>query len=210
MDIKKFLFLSVIIFSLFACGQDTANRDEAGFLQDDDFGSDIGSYTDSLSNIPINFSQSYDLGQTFKVDYKTYNPDGVGQAEFKAESVKVVDSVADRTANEGKKLVLVKIAVKGDSNNKGEPSNFNQIGDHPSPQFVIVDPDQNLSLVETTYYSDAYTADNDLFELSKITLDHEVWVNTALVFEIDSDLEPHLAFRFTNPDGINQFYDIKK
>lgn len=208
MHFKKFLISILLIFSLTACGKKTVTTDESGFLPDEDFGSQVDSYTDTLQNAVVKFSQNYTLGQTFKVNYKTYNPDGVGQAEFKAESIKVVDSVADRTPSEGKKLVLVKIAVKGNAKNTGEPGNFNQIGQHPSPQFILVDPDQNLSYVETTYFSDAYTADNKLFELSKITLDHEIWVNTALVFEINQDLAPNLAFRFTNPDGQTEFYDL--
>ena len=118
-------------------------------------------------------------------------------------------SVAGRTPNEGKKLVLAEISVKGNPKNQGNPSNFNQVGEHPSPQFVLVDPKASRNYVEETYYSDAYTVDKKLFELSKITLDHDQWVHTAIVFEVSQNLAPDLAFRFTNPEGKTEFYDIK-
>jgi len=72
----------------------------------------------------------------------------------------------------------------------------------------MVDKNNKTSLVEDTYYSDAYTQFKDLFELSKITMDHNQWVNTALVFELEADKQADLAFMFTNLEGKTEFYDI--
>jgi len=166
-------------------------------------------FGDKQSSAPVTFTKTINLNSEFKVSYKTSNPPGVGEAEFKAKTMKVVKQVGEVTAEPGKQLVLVEIAIKGKASNKGLPSTFNQIGDYPSPQFVMVDRPKNKSFVETTYYSDSYTVSNKLFELSKITLDAEQWVNTAIVFEIDASLAPNLAFRFINQEGKVEFYDIK-
>lgn len=166
-------------------------------------------YIDKFAATPITITKTYKSNQEFKVAYKTANPDGQGIAEFKSRSVKEVTDVASRLPEEGKKLVLVEIGVKGKADNRGSPSTFNQIGDTPSPQFVLIDKSKNLSSVEETYYSDAYTNSKKLFELSKITLDHEQWVNTALVFQIDKNQSVDLAFRFINPSGQTEFYDIE-
>lgn len=199
-------FLLLVIFSSFflaACGP----KKEVKFS--DDSAETISPYVDKFANQKITITQTYAPNQEFKVSYKTFSPDGVGTAEFKAKSVKEVTEVDGRLPEEGKKLVLVEIAIRGNGKNKGNPTTFNQVGDTPSPQFVIIDPAKNFSEVETTYYSDAYTVSKKLFELSKITMDHEQWVNTALVFQIDKGLSPDLAFRFVNPEGKTEFYDIK-
>ncbi|MFA6518858.1 MAG: hypothetical protein WCV93_04410 [Candidatus Shapirobacteria bacterium] len=166
-------------------------------------------YVDKFATTPIVISKTYKLNQEFKVAYKTFNPDGQGIAEFKGRSMKEVANVDSRLPEDGKKLVLVEIGVKGKADNKGSPSTFNQVGDTPSPQFVLIDKSKNLSNAEETYYSDAYTVSKKLFELSKITLDHEQWVNTALVFQIDKNQAPDLAFRFINPEGKTEFYDVE-
>lgn len=205
---KVIITLSVLLFSAFTlsgCGK----KSDVTFSADSETG-EVVPYVDEKANEKINITQSYGLNQEFKVQYKTSNPDGQGTAQFKAQSIKEIDMAGKRTPEEGKKLVLVEIAIKGTSTNKGEPSNFNQIGDTPSPQFVIIDKNNNKSYVEETYYSDGYTADKNLFELTKITLDHEQLVNTAIVFQIDKNLEPNLAFRFTNLDGKTEFYDIEQ
>jgi len=41
-------------------------------------------------------------------------------------------------------------------------------------------------------------------------MDHEQWVNTAIVFQIDKDVTPDLAFRFINLENKVEFYDIKQ
>lgn len=170
---------------------------------------EVAPYVDELANEKINISKTVPLNQEFEIKYKTYNPDGVGTAIFKAKSMKAVSEVAGRAPGENKKLVLVEISVRGSKDNKGEPSGFNQIGDRPSPQFVMIDTEKNKSEVEATYYSDAYTTEKKMFELSKITLDHDQWVHTALVFEIGKDITPNLAFRFTDPEGKLTFYDLQ-
>ncbi len=80
----------------------------------------------------------------------------------------------------------------------------------PPPTFVLIDQDNNKTFVETTYYSDGYTEPEDLFELTKITIDHQKWVNTAIVFQVDVDQQPNLAFRFINSEGNPEFYDIEE
>jgi len=214
MKLKLLSYLSLILissFTLSACNKtaDFSDDTEVGFSNEEEILEDVSVYSDSLANAKIDITQTYKLNQEFKVQYLTKNPNGQGSAQFKARSIEEVDEVDERTASEGNKLVLVEISVRGDTTNKGEPSTFNQIGDNPSPQFVIIDPKKNQSYVEETYYSDAYTKANNLFELSKITLDHDQWVNTALVFEIPKDLSPSLAFRFTNLEGQTEFYAIE-
>lgn len=214
MKLKLLSYLSLILISSFvlsACNKSTDFSDdtEVGFSNEEEILEEVNVYSDSLANAKIDITQNYKLNQEFKVQYLTKNPAGQGSAQFKARSLKEVDSVDERTASEGNKLVLVEISVRGDTTNKGEPSTFNQIGDNPSPQFVLIDQKNNRSYVEETYYSDVYTKANDLFELSKITLDHDQWVNTALVFEIPQDLSPVLAFRFTNLEGQPEFYAIQ-
>lgn len=203
---KKIIPLSLLILvSLFLSGCGTKN-DEVFFENDknDSFFENV----DEKANEKIVISQDIDLNSEFEIEYKTYEPQGMGVANFKAKSMKEVSEVGEVTPPEGKKLVLVEIAVKGDADNEGKPSTFNQIGQYPSPQFVLIDKENNMSYVEETYYSDAYTQDQNLFELSKITMDHEQWVNTAIVFEIDSGMEANLVFRFTNTQGETEFYDI--
>lgn len=166
--------------------------------------------TDNDSKAPISFTQSYSLNQEFKVSYQTTDPGGTGTVTFKARSLKEIPTAGKKTPDDGKKLILAEITVKGGSKNLGQPSTFNQIGQHPSPQFVLVDTASNQSIVEETYYSDGFTEANKLFELSKITLDSDQWVNTAIVFQTNQSQDPHLALRFTNPSGKVEFYDIKK
>jgi hypothetical protein len=207
-----FPLLGLSFVLLTACTSPIAlnqKNDNAQFSSDEEPIPTLAPYQDDLAQEPVKFSKNVLLSSEFKVDYKTTDPDGVGIAEFKAKSMKVIPDAGGSAPQKGKKLVLVEIGVKGKASNKGVPSTFNQIGDTPSPQFVLVDISKNLSYVEETYYSDSYTVPKKLFELSKITLDHEQWVNTALVFEIDDTLEPNLAFRFTNSEGKTEFYDIQ-
>jgi hypothetical protein len=208
MKLKNFgLTLTLIIlpaFLLSACGKKTTPQ-----FSNDSEAPEFTPLNDTAANAAINIAQTYKINQEFKVKYKTYNPDGEGLAEFKARSIKEIDAAGTKTPGEGKKLVLVEISVKGNSKNKGTPSTFNQIGDYPSPQFVLLDKAKNHSEVETTYFSDGYTESKKLFELSKITLDHEQWVSTAIVFEIDKNITPDLALRFTNPEGKVEFYDLE-
>jgi hypothetical protein len=200
----KFVVILLLASALLTSCKRT--NDEVKFSNDESSEDII--LADPLAKASIDFSKSQNLNQEFKVTYKTKNPDGQGEAAFKARSIKPIDEIDGRKPNEGKKLILVEISVQGKSTNKGSPSSFNQIGDTPSPQFVMINKKDNRSEVETTYYSDAYTQAKKLFELSKITLDHEKWVDTALVFEIDAAWQPDLAFRFTNPSGKTEFYDI--
>ncbi len=201
----RFLTLALIIFSL-------ATLSSCGPAKNptfsDDSANDITPYVDTFASTPIVISKNYPQNQEFEVRYKTFAPDNIGTAKFKVTSIKEVPNVADRTPEEGKKLILVEISVQGNGKNQGNPSTFNQVGDTPSPQFVIIDKDKNMSYVEETYYSDAYTTKQKLFELSKITLDHDKWVNTAIVFQIDQSLTPDLAFRFVNDQVKTEFYDI--
>ncbi len=202
--------LSSFIFSACTKSADTGkSEDELGFSNEEEITEDVFTYNDSLANAKINVTQTYNLNQEFKVKFLTQEPKGEGYAEFKATSIKEVSSVDERTPPEGKKLVLVEIAIRGNPQNKGQPSTFNQIGNNPSPQFVLYDESKNQSFVEETYYSDAYTNSKNLFELSKITLDQDSWVNTAIVFEVDKELPLKLALRFTNLDGTTEFYAIK-
>ncbi len=208
MSAKTLLTLALVSASFFllsACG-----RKSPPATFSDDSATDITPYVDQLASEPINLGQTYNLNQEFKVSFATFDPAGTGLAEFKARSLKAIPSSGDRQPEEGKKLVLVEISVKGNRENKGQPSGFNQIGQTPSPQFVLIDKSKNQSFTEETYYSDAYTKSKKLFELSKITLDHDQWVHTALVFQVDQSLSPDLALRFTNPSGKTEFVDIKE
>lgn len=205
---KPILFVSLLLISgltLFACGP-KKNVSNLSFEEIDD--STPTPYVDEFANQKINITGTYQLNQEFKVDFKTFNPNGTSTAEFKARSIKEISAAGKKTPPEGKKLILVEISVKGSKGNRGQPSTFNQVGDTPSPQFVLIDQKKNLTLVEETYYSDGYTEDQKLFELSKITLDHEQWVHTAIVFAVNSDQSPKLAFRFVGPDGKTNFYAI--
>jgi hypothetical protein len=206
MKIKNMTYLGIVIISsllLAGCG---AKKEEVFFESDDN--DTFFESVDEQANENIKISQEIESDKEFDVEYKTYEPDGIGTASFKTKPVEEIEKAGEASATEGMKLVLVEIAVKGNSDNSGKPSTFNQIGQYPSPQFVLIDKKNNISYVEETYYSDAYTQETKLFELSKITTDHEQWVNTAIVFEIESDMEPDLAFRFTNKEGEVEFYDI--
>jgi len=201
------LFCSVL---LFGCGNKTINKDgTAKFSNDETKVEENVEYGDKLATAKIEIKDTKSLNQEFTVQFKTFKPDGQGTAIFKAKSMKEVTEVDGRAPDEGQKLILVEIAIRGSKLNKGVPSTFNQIGDYPSPQFVMIDKAKNLSFSETNYFSTAYTAAKKLFELDKITLDGEDWVNTALVFQIDKNLTADLAFRFTNPKNETEFYDIK-
>jgi len=205
--------LLIILFSslfLFGCtSKNTTKTNETKFSNDEEKVEELADYGDKLANEKIEIKETKTLNQDFPVIFKTFEPDGTGNAIFKAKSIKEITEVDGRTPEEGNKLVLVEIAVKGNAKNKGMPSTFNQIGDRPSPQFVLIDKANNKSFAETNYFSTSYTAAKKLFELDKITLDHEEWVNTALVFEIDKKIITDLAFRFTNSENKTEFYDIK-
>jgi len=206
MKIKNLTCVALLLTSSLMLCSCKAKQEDVFFETDtnDSFFTNV----EETVNDKIDISQKVKLDSEFRVEYKTNEPDGIGVANFKAKSIKQIDMAGDVEAGEGKKLILVDIAVNGDSKNKGKPSTFNQVGDYPSPQFVLIDRDDNISYFEETYYSDAYTLDNKLFELSKITMDQEEWISTAIVFEIDSDKIADLAFRFTNSQGETEFYDI--
>jgi len=201
--LTKLITVLICFLLLGACG---AKKEEVSF--EDDTQDVFIEMVDEEIHDEMIFTKELKLNEEFSVEYKTYEPEGVGKAKFKAKSIKEIEDIDGVKASEGKKLVLVEIAVVGDSKNTGRPSTFNQIGDYPSPQFVMVDKTAKSSLVEDTYYSDTYTEFKNLFELSKITMDHGQWVNTALVFELNSDKETDLAFMFTNLEGKTEFYDI--
>ena len=211
---KIILSLGIILVSTFllsGCGKTSiiGGSKNVSFSNDDQTVEQVTPYVDKYANEKINFTQTYNLNNEFTVNYKTFNPDGKGTATVKAKSMKEIAGAGLKTPEEGKKLILVEISIRGKSTNKGSPATFNEVGDQPSPQFVLVDKAKNKTETETTYYSDGYTQANKLFELSKITMDHEEWVNTAIVFQIDKNTIPDLAFRFINPDGKIEFYDIK-
>lgn len=201
--ITKLITVAVCFLVLGACG---VKKEEVSF--EDDTQDVFVELVDEEKHEEMNMTKELKLDEEFSVEFKTFEPDGIGKAKFRAKSVKEVSDIDGVKATEGKKLVLVEIAVVGDAKNKGRPSTFNQIGDFPSPQFVMVDKTAKTSLVEDTYYSDTYTESKKLFELSKITMDHGQWVNTALVFELNNDKEVDLAFMFTNLEGKTEFYDI--
>lgn len=202
------IFVSTLLLS--GCGKTSIGGSKnVSFSNDDQTVDQVTPYVDKYANEKVNFTKNYNLNNEFTVDYKTFDPDGKGSATVKAKSMKEIANAGLKTPEQNKKLILVEIAIRGKSTNKGSPSNFNEVGDQPSPQFVLVDKAKNRTETEDTYYSDGYTEANKLFELSKITMDHEEWVNTAIVFQIDKDATPDLAFRFINPDGKIEFYDIK-
>jgi len=202
------LIVSTIILS--ACGSGTPSSNKVEFSNDDQTVEKITPYIDQLADKQIIISETKTLNQEFTVQYKTYNPDGIGKATFKAKSFKAIDKVGNLTPDEGKKLYVLELAVKGYQTNKGSPSTFNQTGDNPSPQFVLIDKQNNKSFVEATEYSEAYNITKNYFALDKLTLDGDQTVNTAIVFQIDKNLSPDLAFRFINSKGEIEFYDLSE
>lgn len=207
---QNILLLAIIAFSLSACGPITSVKKNVQFSSDDATVDQVTPYVDEFANKPVKITQTKKLNEEFSVSYKTFNPDGLGTATFKAKSIKDISSAGGLNPADGKKLILVEIAIRGNKNNKGMPSTFNQVGDQPSPQFVLVDRANNKSFVEETDYSGAYTDDKKLFALSKITIDAEQWVNTAIVFQIDKNLTPDLTLRFINPTSDTEFYAISQ
>ena len=199
--------LAVCVIILSACGSSTTSKN-VGFSNDDQTTDQVSPYVDTFANKPVKITQTKKLNQEFSLQYKFFNPDGLGTAIFKAKSIKEIPTAGGLTPADGKKLILVEIAIKGNKTNQGLPSTFDQVGDTPSPQFVLVDRQANKSYVEETDYSGAYTDDKNLFALSKITMDSENWVNTAIVFQIDKNLTPDLALRFINPQGDTEFYAV--
>jgi len=210
---QTLLSLAVVTFSavvLSACGTSLISSKQVQFSNDDQTVSQVTPYTDEFANKPVKITQTEKLNQEFTVKYKYFIPNGLGLATFKAKSIKQIDTAGGLSPNDGKKLILVEIAIKGDKHNQGMPSTFDQIGDTPSPQFVLVDRQNNKSYVEATDFSGAYTDDKNLFALSKITMDSENWVNTAIVFEVDKNLTPDLAIRFINSTGDTEFYAVSQ
>ena len=211
MKLHQNLFLLVIVtLTLSACGSVTPGKNNVQFSTDDQTIDQVTPYVDVFANKPVKITRTKNLNEEFTVSYKYFNPDGVGTATFKAKSIKEITAAGGLAPADGKKLVIVEIAIRGNKNNKGLPSTFDQVGDQPSPQFVLVDRQANKSYVEETDYSGAYTDDKNLFALSKITMDAEQWVNTAIVFQIDKNLVPDLALRFINPIGDTEFYAISQ
>ena len=208
------IFLPVIILSIFLLSGCTPKKNTTTF-SNSEFDKEepienIETYSDKYATSKVEISQTKKLKEEFKVKFKTVDPAGEGLAEFKAVSFKPITKAGEVGPDSGKKLYLLELSIKGNAKNKGQPATFNQIGDTPSPQFVVVDKAKNISYVEETYFSDAYTQSKKLFELSKITLDGEQWVTTAVVFSIPEDLNPDLAFRFINLDNKPEFYDISE
>jgi hypothetical protein len=74
----------------------------------------------------------------------------------------------------------------------------------------MVDTAKNITYVEETPFSDAYTLSHKQFELSKLTLDGDQWVETSIVFELAENQKPDLAFRFINVDNKPEFYNINE
>ena len=211
MTLKETTFLfPLIVSALFLSGCTKKNSQQVAFSDDELQADSVTPYQDNLADAKISIGQTQALGKEFQVNYQTKDPSGEGTAKFQAKSVKTIDKAGEAEPEQAKKLVLVEIAVMGNETNKGSPSNFNQVGANPSPQFVLIDKNKNKTWVEETYYSDAYTQSKDLFELSKITMDHQKWIHTALVFQIDQVQEVDLAFRFLNPQGQLEFYDIQE
>jgi hypothetical protein len=211
---QKGLFLLTIIslpaLILSACGSASTSSKNIQFSNDEQTVDKVTPYVDEFANKPITIFQTKKLNQEFTVSYKTFNPNGTGTATFKAKSIKEIDNAGGLSAEDGKKFVVVEIAIRGNKNNKGMPSTFNQVGNQPSPQFVLVDRENNQSFVEDTDFSGAYTDSKNLFALSKITLDAEQWVNTAIIFQINKNLIPELTLRFINPTGDTEFYAISQ
>jgi hypothetical protein len=205
---QNLLFVAVFSIFLSACGSVSTSSKNVQFSNDDQTVDQISPYVDNFANKPVKITQTKKLNQEFSVQYKFFSPDGLGVAIFKAKSIKEIPSAGGLTPADGKKLILVEISIKGNSKNQGMPSTFNQVGDTPSPQFVLIDRQNNKSYVEETDYSGAYTDANKLFALSKITMDSETLVNTAIVFQIDKNLTPDLALRFINSTGGTEFYAV--
>ncbi len=200
--------VAAFTFILSGCGSPLTSNKTAEFSNDDQSVDQITPYIDSLSDADIKITETKNIGQEFTIQYKTYNPDGVGKATFQAKSFNEISQAGDLTPQEGKKLYALELSVKGYKENKGSPSTFNQIGDTPSPQFVIVDKNSRKTFVEETDYSESYIAVKKFYALDKLTLDGEQTVTTAIVFEIDKNLTPDLAFRFVNSQSNTEFYDI--
>jgi hypothetical protein len=206
----SFSFIVISILTLSACGLTPSSKKSVQFSNDDQTVDQITPYVDEFANKPVKITQTKKLNEEFNVKYKFFNPDGLGLATFKAKSIKEIASAGGLIPADGKKLILVEIAIKGNKNNKGMPSTFDQVGNNPSPQFVLIDRQNNKSYVEDTDYSGAYTDDKKLFALSKITMDAEQLVNTAIVFQIDKNLTPDLSLRFINSTGDTEFYAISQ
>jgi hypothetical protein len=209
-ELTSLAIVATLAFILSACGPITSSPKTVQFSTDDQTVDQVTPYIDAFANKPVKVTQTKKLNEEFAVSYKYFNPDGVGTATFKAKSIKEIPTAGGLAPADGKKLILVEIAIRGNKNNQGLPSTFDQIGDQPSPQFVLVDRQANKSYVEETDYSGAYTDDKNLFALSKITMDAEQWVNTAIVFQVDKNLVPDLALRFINPTGDTEFYAISQ
>jgi hypothetical protein len=209
-NITSLVVITFLTFILSACGSSSSSSKSAQFSNDDQTVDQVTPYIDEFANKPVKITQTKKLNEEFTVKYKFFNPDGLGNATFKAKSIREIATAGGLAPAEGKKLILVEIAIRGNKTNSGMPSTFNQIGDQPSPQFVLVDRQANRSYVEETDYSGAYTDDKNLFALSKITMDAEATVNTAIVFQIDKNLVPDLALRFINSTGDTEFYAISQ
>lgn len=209
-DILLLTIVTISILTLSACGSATSSQKSVQFSNDDQTAEQVTPYVDEFADKPVKITQTKKLNEEFTVNYKYFTPDGLGTATFKAKSIKQIDTAGGLTPADGKKLILVEITIKGNKNNRGMPSTFDQVGDTPSPQFVLVDRQANKSYVEETDYSGAYTDDKNLFALSKITMDAEQWVNTAIVFQVDKNLTPDLALRFINSNGDTEFYAVSQ
>jgi hypothetical protein len=211
---QKLVSLAVVAIStitLSACGSSIiSSQKTAQFSNDDQTVDQVTPYVDQLANQPVKITETKSLNQEFTIQYKTFNPDGTGKATFKAKSFKEISKAGDLAPENGKKLYALELSAKGYQTNKGSPSTFNQTGDIPSPQFVLVDRTNNKSYVEETDYSTAYNETKNYYSLDKLTMDGEQTVTTAIVFQIDKNLTPDLAFRFVNTNGDTEFYAISQ
>ena len=122
--IAKLTTLVVCFLVLGACG---AKKEDVSF--EDDTQEVFIEMVDEQKHEEMSMTKEIKLDEEFSIEYKTYEPEGVGKAKFKAKSIKEIEDIDGVKASEGKKLVLVEIAVVGDSKNTGRPSTFNQIGD---------------------------------------------------------------------------------
>lgn len=206
--IKILPILLIPLFFLSACSPFAKQKKPVQFSNDDS--QPFPTLVDSAAKEEINTTKEFKMNQTAIVTYKTTNPDGVGTVEYKAKKLTEVAKVGDLVPEDGKKLLVLDFTYKGSSKNKGQPTIINQIGQTPAPQFVLLDRQNKTSIVETTEFSDANAASKKLFELYKLTLDNDKQVDTALVFEVDKNMSPELAIRFTNSEGKTEFYLIKQ
>ena len=162
--IKQLSLLILTSLILVGCGSKTTglldnSKKVVDFSSDDTTVAQVTPIVMTLPQSDIQYTFTKKINEEFKIEYKTSKPDGVGQAQFKVKTFAPIQVAGDQKPAEGKRLYLAEIAVRGYASNKGQPALFNQLGEYPSPQFVIAQVDKRTSIPETTYFSDAYTLD---------------------------------------------------